>query len=132
VEITAPCNWINANERDHWRVRAQKTLEWRTAGARYAGWAQLPTIAHAHITAELHFRDNRARDAHNYYPTLKAIIDGLVDHGLLADDSTQHLTGPDIRVGEPRRSTRSSYAPVGFVTLTIHEVAALDQAGGAP
>jgi hypothetical protein len=32
-------------------------------------------------------------------PTLKAAIDGLVDYGLLPDDTNAHLIGPDLRQG---------------------------------
>lgn len=124
--ITAPCAWINTNQREHWRPRAERTKMWRDAGHVHAVKAKLPKLGEAgkvHVFAELHFRDNRDRDAHNYMPTLKAIVDGIVtDYGLVKDDSSRYLIGPDIRIGERRRSTRSGYAPVGFVTLTIREV----------
>jgi crossover junction endodeoxyribonuclease RusA len=125
LEIVAPCEWINTNGRDHWRVRNQRTQLWRNAARTYARQAKLPRsrIPHIAIEALLHFRDNRRRDAHNYMPTLKAIVDGLVDHGLIRDDSTGHLTGPDIRMGEVRELTRvGAYSPCGLVALTIREV----------
>lgn len=31
---------------------------------------------------------------------MKAVIDGLVDYGVVADDSTKYLTGPDMRVSD--------------------------------
>lgn len=126
LEIVAPCEWINANGRDHWRVRNQRTQLWRNAAHVYAQQARLPRSRLDHITIEalLHFRDNRHRDAHNYMPTLKAIVDGLVDHGLIRDDSTEHLTGPDIRMGGQRVEGRvGAYIPCGVVALTIREVA---------
>lgn len=119
LTITAPCGWINANQREHWRVKAEKTKLWREAARTWARSERLPTgLDCVHIDALLHFRDSRRRDAHNYMPTLKAIVDGIVDHGLIPDDTTLHLSGPDIRVGDPR-PTRVSYAPAGFVTLLI-------------
>lgn len=120
LEIPAPCDWINANQREHWRTKADKTLEWRTAGCRWAAVAKLPTLSRAHILARLHFHTARRRDAHNYYPTLKALVDGLIDHGLLADDSTQYLDGPDIRIGFPYRKSQGFQSE--FVVLTITEV----------
>ena len=121
ITIPAPCEWINANKREHWRTTADKVAEWRTAGCAAATQAKLPTIKRAHIDAVLHFRNSARRDAHNWYPTLKALVDGLVDHGLLADDSTRYLTGPDIRVGDVL--PKAPYGPVGEVVLTITEVA---------
>lgn len=120
ITIPAPCDWLNANKREHWRVKADKVSEWRAAGCRAASQAKLPTLSRAHINAVLHFRDNNRRDAHNWYPTLKALVDGLVDHGLLADDSTRYLTGPDIRIGAALPKVQ--YGPVGEVVLTIREV----------
>ena len=36
-------------------------------------------------------------------PTLKALVDGLVDAHLIPDDDWKHLIGPDVRMGEPRK-----------------------------
>ena len=35
-------------------------------------------------------------------PTLKPIVDGLVDYGLIPDDHNTHLLGPIIEPGEKR------------------------------
>lgn len=35
-------------------------------------------------------------------PTAKAIVDGLVDAGVIPDDSNEWVTGPDMRAGEKR------------------------------
>jgi crossover junction endodeoxyribonuclease RusA len=86
----------------------------------HARFAKLPRLAKAHILAELRFPNRIRRDAHNYYPTLKAIVDGLVDYGLLPDDSTEYLDGPDIRLGAPVPQPR--YGHGGEVVLTIREV----------
>jgi hypothetical protein len=52
-----------------------------------------------HIVAHVIKPTNRAYDAHNLLPTLKAAIDGLVDYGLIPDDTNAHLIGPDLRQG---------------------------------
>lgn len=36
----------------------------------------------------------------NFYPTAKAIVDGLVEYGLLPDDSNQYLEGPFLTAGK--------------------------------
>ena len=104
--IPAPLNrhrspdWINANQRDHWAVRSRKTRAWRNTTHWLAKAAKLPQeLSHVSITGHV-VKTNRARyDAHNLMPTLKAIVDGLVDYGLIPDDHNTHLTGPDIREG---------------------------------
>jgi len=100
VTIPAPTVWLNANRRSHWRQWAEDVKTWRHAAHVYAQQAKLPSLDRIHIGATLHFPDRRKRDAHNYYPTLKACVDGLVDYGLIADDSTEYLDGPDIRMGD--------------------------------
>ena len=115
VTIPAPTVWLNANRRSHWRQWADDVKTWRDAGHVYARQAKLPGLDRIHIGAVLHFPDNRKRDGHNFYPTLKAIVDGLVDHGLIVDDSAEYLDGPDIRIGETTRGGR------GVVVLTIRE-----------
>lgn len=104
---------LNANQRYGWHQKARYTKQIRTIT-----WAR----AHAHrsrampaadCTVHIYWHDKRRRDEHNYYPTLKAAIDGVVDAGLIPDDSTKYLTGPDIRVGEGLSATP------GHVELTF-------------
>jgi hypothetical protein len=46
-------------------------------------------------------RTNRRRsDVGNLYPTAKAVVDGLVDYGLIEDDDDTRLIGPDMRRGQ--------------------------------
>ena len=117
VEIPAPAPWLNANSRTDRRGQTPNRRAWRDAAHVYARQARLPKLGQAHITAVLSFRDRRRRDPHNYYPTIKAVVDGLVDYGVLDDDSSEYLIGPDIRLGEPVRRGMSA----GVLTLTIRE-----------
>lgn len=92
--VVAPDSFINANERLHWREAARRTKSWREA----AGWIGLRDRVRfpaAHIVAELHFRGNRQRDAANWYPTVKACIDGIVgDAQVMPNDSDKHVLSP--------------------------------------
>lgn len=56
-------------------------------------------IPKVQITAHIIKPTSRAYDAHNLIPTVKAIIDGLVDYQLITDDTNKHLIGPDMREG---------------------------------
>lgn len=119
VRIPCPAPWLNANSRKDRRRAAATVRTWREAAHIYATQAKLPKLARARITATLHFCDKRRRDDHNYFPTIKAIVDGLVDYGLLDDDSREHLVGTSIAGGEP--VTHKQYPGGGLVVLTIQE-----------
>lgn len=133
MRIPAPCQWINANQRIHWSRRALLTRAWRSAAAAWAHDAKLPRgLTSVAVVAYLRFPDRRRRDPHNYYPTLKAVIDGLVDYGLIPDDNARHLSGPDIRIAAPLEGR--GYGPAGEVVLTVQELDAADTSDpvGAP
>src|SRR5699024_5773055 len=106
--------WLNANQRLHWAPKAERTRTWRDLAKYTAKAAKLPTgLKRVHILAFVHKTDKRPYDAHNLYPTAKAAIDGLVDYGLIPDDTNAHLTGPDMRPGEKRDQAG--------ITITIKE-----------
>lgn len=92
--------FLNANERAHWARRRDVTEHYRTATCEAAKTANVPPMLTAHITALVSFGDNRRRDVANVYPTIKACVDGLVDAGVLVDDSDKYVTGPDMRRDE--------------------------------
>lgn len=120
VTIPAPAIWLNANQRTDLRRQTPDRRAWRDAGRVYALQAKLPKLQRAHLLAELRFADARRRDVHNLYPTIKALVDGLIDYGLLPDDSHEYLVGPDLRYG-PRIAKRSGGVS-GEVFLTITEL----------
>lgn len=91
--------WITANQRLFWAARSQRTRSWRLAAAMRAQEMQLPKLTKALIVCELRFSDNRRRDPHNWMPTAKACVDGLVDAGVFEDDNHNIVTGPDMRIG---------------------------------
>jgi hypothetical protein len=120
LTIPAPATWLNANQRTDLRRQTPDRRAWRDAGQIYARQAKLPRLHRAHIVAELCFADARHRDVHNLYPTIKAVVDGLIDYGLLPDDSHHYLVGPDLRYG-PRVAKRLGGLS-GEVRLTIYDL----------
>lgn len=86
---------LTANQRLHYKQRGERTAYWRTRAATLV----VPRFATARIVLTFAWPDKRRRDVANLYPTAKAIVDGLVDAGLLPDDNDNHLTGPDLRRG---------------------------------
>lgn len=80
---------------------------------RLAEEASLPQMKRIWITAYVSYGSNRILDPHNYTLTAKAVVDGLVDYGLIPDDNSKFLVGPDMR--------RDETLPRGL-TLIITEV----------
>jgi len=102
--LTLPnlAGWLSSNDSTGGRLyvmRAQKIWTWRTSAGWKAKHDKIPHLDRAHIVAVLSFGDARRRDPANWYPTAKACVDGLVDAGVLTDDSARYLTGPDMRLG---------------------------------
>lgn len=115
ITIPAPVEFINLNQRMHWAKKANLTRAWRSAGLIYAMAADIPrNLARVHITAHIIKPTARQYDVHNLLPTLKAAVDGLVDYGLIPDDTNNHLVGPDLREG--------GKGPAGII-ITITEEA---------
>lgn len=107
---------LNANGRRHWRYRATATRRLREAATWLTIKADVPRLQRAHVLCELRFPDRRRRDPANWSPSAKAAVDGLVDAGVLPDDSARYLDGPDMRLGEPEPSGYTS----GFGRLVLH------------
>lgn len=103
LTIPAPCDWLNANQRLHRMVHAKRTAAWRNAADYYATEAAHDSFLEpVHITVTIHKTRAGRWDVGNLYPTAKAIVDGLVDAGVIPDDSNEWVTGPDMRAGEKR------------------------------
>lgn len=96
--VPAPADWINLNQRLHWAKKAKLTRAWRQATHIRARQARLVMgLERVSITITVTKPTNRAYDVHNLMPTAKAVVDGLIDYGLCADDSNEYVTGPDLR-----------------------------------
>lgn len=94
--------WLNANQNPPRFVKARLVKAWRQLGRVSAQNAGLPQgLGRVHILATIHRARAGRADAGNFYPTAKAVVDGLVDYGLVADDHSGIVTGPDMREGEP-------------------------------
>lgn len=88
---------LNVNDiRGHTRYTSAKTAPWRRLGALLARSQRLPRplTAPVQIWAEFRFPDDRRRDTPNLYPTVKALVDGLQDAGVLDGDHDGAVEGP--------------------------------------
>ncbi|MCL2089878.1 MAG: hypothetical protein FWH11_01410 [Micrococcales bacterium] len=95
---------LTSNQRLCWQERARRTSDLRMTGVIYARRAMVPLdgpgFTRAHLTVTFAWPDRRRRDPANWHPTLKALVDGSVDAGVLADDDGTRLVGPDLRVSD--------------------------------
>ena len=115
--VPQPDEWINANHRTHWAVTGRRVVSWRGAAKLHARRVHLPVgLGRARVECAFQFTDARRRDVGNLAPTAKAIVDGLVDYGLLPDDDDAHLIGPDLRRGP------KSPDGIGLVVVTVTEL----------
>lgn len=80
---------LTANQRLHWAEKSRRTRNLR-AIARYAAHATAPILGPADLHVLIEWPDRRRRDPDNWAPTVKALVDGLVDAGILPDDDMQH------------------------------------------
>jgi crossover junction endodeoxyribonuclease RusA len=90
IEFDIPAKCLTMNQRLHWAQKAKISRLWRDAACD-AGLTQVMTLpgGPSLVTVHLPVKGNRRRDPHNWFPTIKPIIDGLVDAGLWPDDTPQ-------------------------------------------
>lgn len=88
---------LSANQRPHPQVRANKTRWWRQLAKAMCLNAGLSPLDKVRIEVWYRFPDNRRREVANLQPTSKAIVDGIVDSGVIPDDRDEVCVGPDNR-----------------------------------
>lgn len=80
------------NDRMHWAKKAAITKEVRSTTATLTRVLHIPACQRIHVTLHYVPRDSRRRDPEGLVATQKPCIDGLVDAGIVADDSPEYLT----------------------------------------
>ena len=90
---------LNANERIHYKQRSKKTERLRTEAFRACGTHPM-TFGKVKITCIFRAPDNRRRDTANLYPSFKAILDGIVDAGVIHDDNDKYVMSFSLMRGE--------------------------------
>lgn len=95
IEVSIPTElWLSANQRLHWAPKAKRTRALRAKGFVAARTNGLRDIGTAHIAAFIGYPRNAKADPSNAAPTVKALIDGMVDAGVWPDDDHVHVIGP--------------------------------------
>lgn len=115
---------LNENQRYHWAKKAKHVKQLRAHGA-IAARTHQPFKRKVWCQVLFTFPKNHRRDIHNYLPTVKAVLDGMVDSGLLVDDSHKFLVGPDLRLsdeGDPLLRGRIAALSKVRLDFTFQEV----------
>lgn len=94
---------LSANARHHHMVQHKLNKKFKAAAAWCARAAHVPHLEQARIVAEYRPPDRRRRDPDNLAPQVKAAIDGIVQAGVLTDDSSRYVTSVEMRIDEDRR-----------------------------
>ena len=116
--------WISANDRMHWRERASRTKRLRRKAYFEARRNGLLPMRRVFLTAHVQYATNGRADPANAYPTVKALVDGLTDFGVLTDDDSKHLPAMTFKRAPGR-------CPKGWhvITLTLVEEDKTEEGG---
>jgi len=119
IELPAGTFLLNDNQRLDRRRKAEHIATIRQIAAFTARNAKLPQLERAHVFYVIHpDKKARKRDPGNWSPTAKAAVDGLVDSGVLPDDNSTRLLGPDPRLGAIR--PKAQFALVITDLASVH------------
>ena len=81
----------NAERKGNRWERAELVKVWRSAFQILAKSERIPPMIWMSVTVEPHQKGGRLQDVGACHPSVKAAIDGIVDAGILPDDSSQYL-----------------------------------------
>lgn len=105
---------LTMNGRAHWAVRARTVREVRDTTRLLVSAARVPFLGSCGVVLTYDPPDRRRRDADNLTATLKACCDGIVDAGVVRDDT------PDLM--HKHMPVIGPVTPGGRLTLTITDL----------
>lgn len=115
LEMPAGMELLSLNDRLHWGTKNRRGQDLRKAMWALAKRARIPVLERVSITVEYQPPPlARRRDADNFSPSAKYMIDGLVDANVLPDDNARHVSRVSYEFGDP--------FPKGRLVMHIEEV----------
>lgn len=113
---------LSLNQRLHHFEKARITREVREATVLLA--RRIPALGSCEVTLTWFVIDRRKRDAENPVPTLKAMCDGLVDQGVVVDDTPQYMVKHMPIIQWIDKATDSAHMVLRVASMPSKEVAA--------
>ena len=93
LHLAWPDSKLHSHNTGHWRGKHAVVASARSVAKFHASSVKVAGMPWEYATVSLHFRmpDRRNRDLFNLCQSMKPSIDGIVDAGLIVDDSMDHL-----------------------------------------
>jgi len=111
IRIPLTTNPLSLNARMHWSQKARHTKKWRAFAAQEA--KHFPQMGACDVTLTWFVKTNHRRDEDNLYLLLKALCDGLVDAGIVPDDTSREM-------GKQCRIERApTHEPIAYMELKV-------------
>lgn len=111
--------WMSLNDRPHWADKARRTRNIRRLAYATTVDLGLEPFGTVHVAAFIGYLTGGRADPANSALVVKAVIDGLVDVGLFADDDDTQVIGPTY-LRDPKSTTPGHYTV--RLVLTSQEV----------
>lgn len=84
----------NQRRRQHWSRQSKSARVWKHAGAVLARAHRIPTLTAVTVECWGRYPDRRSLpDPDGLAPGLKAVLDGIVQAGVIPDDTPAHVRG---------------------------------------
>lgn len=131
LDLTLPGRPFTTNEWDATSTGARMRLkaQWRDRAEAAARAAQLVRLAHAVVIFQPTYPDRRIPDAGNVSRCGKAVLDGLVHAGVLADDNPTFVHAELYLPGRVERGAEPSFTVRLIADVGI--LSAFDSRGGS-
>lgn len=110
---------LNDERAQHWSVRRARTEEWRGVFHLLALEAKIPRLVSVSLSVQPYLK-GRQQDTGNCYPAVKAAIDGLVDAGVIPDDTPEYVSAITFLAPEKASENRLVLGICGRPCLDQH------------
>lgn len=110
-EMSGPRPPLSMNDRSHWAKKSKVTKDLREEAFWRARSAKIPTLTKCRVQITWVVPDSRRRDEDNPVPTAKAVYDGIVDAGVVPDDTPEYMEKPTVKI-EKQRGQRKWFVTV--------------------
>ena len=121
VDVKVPASVVlSSNDRLHWAPQGQRTAQIRMLG-KLAGRKMfaVPAASRIRIIVDVWKGHGGRYDPPNLAPSVKAIVDGFRDSGILVDDDWRHVDGPHIQHGGVNPALKGRTRRGGHVVFTV-------------